>query len=236
MEIRLQKYLAECGVASRRKSEELITLGKVTVNGEVVKTLGAKVNPDSDIVKVDNKAVSIEARKLYIMLNKPEGYITSLKDERDRKVVVDLIDVRERIFPIGRLDYNTSGLLLLTNDGDVYNKIMHPRNEIVKTYIATVRGIFTEKEMASFRKGVDIGDYITAPSEIKTISISGGNSTVEIKIHEGRNRQVRRMCERFNHKVITLKRISLGNLQINDLPKGQWRLLTDEEIRYLKDL
>jgi len=231
--MRLQKYLAQCGVASRRKSEALIEEGKVTVNDEIVDTLGAKINTEIDVVKVNDKVVRPEEKKVYIILNKPEGYISTVKDERGRKKVIDLIDVKERIFPIGRLDYNTSGLLLLTNDGEIYNSIMHPSREIVKTYIAKVKGIFTEEEMKSFQRGVDIGDYITAPSKIQNIKVYKNESIVEIKIHEGKNRQVRRMCEKFNHKVIELQRISLGEIKLGDLPKGQWRHLNKEELEYL---
>ncbi len=233
MIMRLQKYLAQCGVASRRKSEALIEEGKVTVNDEIVDTLGAKINTEIDVVKVNDKVVRPEEKKVYIILNKPEGYISTVKDERGRKKVIDLIDVKERIFPIGRLDYNTSGLLLLTNDGEIYNSIMHPSREIVKTYIAKVKGIFTEEEMKSFQRGVDIGDYITAPSKIQNIKVYKNESIVEIKIHEGKNRQVRRMCEKFNHKVIELQRISLGEIKLGDLPKGQWRHLNKEELEYL---
>lgn len=233
MIMRLQKYLAQCGVASRRKSEALIEEGKVTVNNEIVNTLGAKINTEIDVVKVNNKVLKPEEKKLYIMLNKPEGYISTVKDEKERKKVIDLIDVKERIFPIGRLDYNTSGLLLLTNDGEIYNSIMHPSREIVKTYIAKVKGTFTQEEIKEFEKGVDIGDYITAPSKIKTIKNYKNESIVEIKIHEGKNRQVRRMCEKFNHKVIELQRISLGKIKLGTLPKGEWRYLNEKELDYL---
>ncbi len=233
MIMRLQKYLAQCGVASRRKSETLIEEGKVTVNNEIVDTLGAKINTEIDIVKVNNKVVRPEEQKVYIMLNKPEGYISTVKDEKERKKVIDLIDVKERIFPIGRLDYNTSGLLLLTNDGEIYNSIMHPSREIVKTYIAKVKGIFTEEEMKNFQIGVDIGDYITAPSKIRILKVYKNESLVEIKIHEGKNRQVRRMCEKFNHKVIELQRISLGEIKLGTLPKGEWRYLNEKELDYL---
>lgn len=233
MIMRLQKYLAQCGVASRRKSEALIEEGKVTVNNEIVDTLGAKINTEIDIVKVNDKVVRPEEQKVYIMLNKPEGYISTVKDEKGRKKVIDLIDVKERIFPIGRLDYNTSGLLLLTNDGEIYNSIMHPSREIVKTYIAKVKGIFTEEEMKNFQIGVDIGDYITAPSNIRILKVYKNESLVEIKIHEGKNRQVRRMCEKFNHKVIELQRISLGEIKLGNLPKGEWRYLNEKELDYL---
>lgn len=233
---RLQKYMANCGVASRRKCEEYISQGLVTVNENIITELGFKVDIDNDkIFFKGNRIVPCE-NKVYIALNKPEGYITSVKDEHDRKVVVDLIDVKERIFPIGRLDYDTSGLLLLTNDGEVYNKVIHPRVEIDKVYEAVVRGTFTEDEIKKFENGVDIGGYITAAAKLKVLKKEKSRSLVRITIHEGKNRQVRRMCAAFNHDVITLKRLSVGRINLLDLPKGKWRNLSEEEIKYLYDL
>ncbi|WP_040211813.1 pseudouridine synthase [Clostridium polynesiense] len=236
MIMRLQKYLAQCGVASRRKSEELILQGRVYVNDMLIKDLGVKIDSDNDEVKVNNTIVKPEENKVYIMLNKPEGYITTLKDEKNRKKVVDLIRIKERIFPVGRLDYNTSGLLILTNDGEIYNNIMHPSREIEKTYMARVKGIFTRKELQKFERGVDIGGYITAPAKIKVIKLFDNDSLVEIKIHEGKNRQIRRMCEKLNHKVLELQRISLGEIELGDLPKGSWRHLNKKELEYIFSL
>lgn len=246
MEERLQKYIARCGVASRRKGEELILSGQIKVNGNVITELGTKVNVDTDIVEYGNKVIKPEEEKIYIMLNKPEGYITSVSDEKGRKTVLDLIDVNERIYPIGRLDYDSSGLLLLTNDGDIYNKIIHPRVAIDKKYIAVCEGKFTEKEIEKFKNGVDIGGYVTSSANIEiideekvTIKKTGENiirSTVEITIHEGKNRQIRRMCSSLNHNVLKLKRVSVGNIKLGNLKKGNWRLLTQEEVNYIKGL
>lgn len=246
MEERLQKYIAKCGVASRRKSEELILAGKIKVNGVVVTELGTKVNTDIDVIEYNDKVIKHEEEKIYIMLNKPEGYITSVSDEKGRKTVLDLINVNERIYPIGRLDYDSSGLLLLTNDGDIYNKIIHPRVAINKKYIAVCDGRFTEKEIEKFKNGVDIGGYITSNANIEIIDEekihikktgeSIVRSTVEITIHEGKNRQIRRMCSSLNHNVIQLKRISVGDIKLGNLKKGTWRALTQEEINYIKGL
>ncbi len=159
-----------------------------------------------------------------------------INDEKNRKTILDLVKVNERIYSIGRLDYDTSGLLLLTNDGDIYNKVIHPRKEIDKTYVAVVKGLFTPKEMEKFKSGVDIGGYITANANIRLLEKKEKECTVEIKIHEGKNRQVRRMCSALGHEVKKLKRISIGNLKLKDLKKGQWRYLTTEEIIYLNNL
>ena len=236
MEERLQKYMASCGVASRRKCEELILNGRVTVNGDIITELGTKVIPNKDIVKFDGKLISKEENKVYIILNKPEGYITSLKDEKGRKTILDLVNIKERIFPIGRLDYDSSGLLLLTNDGEIYNKIIHPRVKLDKKYIAVVNGRFTEKEMENFKNGVDIGGYITATSNIREISFENNLSTVEITIHEGKNRQIRKMCSSFNHNVISLKRVAIGKIKLGYLKKGEFRNLTKEELDYINSL
>lgn len=236
MEERLQKYMAGCGIASRRKCEELILSGRVTVNGKLITELGVKVIPNKDIVKFDGKLISKEENKVYIMLNKPEGYITSLKDEKGRKTILDLVKVKERIFPIGRLDYDSSGLLLLTNDGDIYNKIIHPRVKLDKKYVAVVRGRFSEKEIENFKNGVDIGGYITASSNIKEISFENNISTVEITIHEGKNRQIRKMCSYFNHDVISLKRIAVGKIKLGYLKRGDFRKLTKDELDYINSL
>ncbi|MGL5766099.1 MAG: pseudouridine synthase [Sarcina sp.] len=236
MSERLQKYMSKCGVASRRKCEELILAGIVSVNGKVITELGTKVEDGLDIVTVNGNKIALEENKVYIMLHKPEGYITSNNDEKDRDTVIDLIDINERIYPIGRLDYDTSGLLLLTNDGDIYNKIIHPRKNIDKTYIGKVQGVFSEEEIKRFESGVDIGGYITAKASIKTLDIYGKTSLVEMKIHEGKNRQVRKMCSTLGHEIVTLKRVAIGDLNINDLPKGEWRDLTKREFEYLNSL
>ena len=246
MEERLQKYMARCGVASRRKCEEIILEGKIKVNGNIIKEVGTKVDPEKDIVEYNNNIIKIEEKKLYIMLNKPEGYITSAKDEKGRKTVLDIVNVEERIYPIGRLDYDSSGLLLLTNDGSIYNNIIHPRVAIKKNYIAVCRGKFTENDIKHFKKGIDIGGYVTAEADIEVISEEKRFnkrtnkdeilSTVEISIHEGKNRQIRRMCSSLNHEVISLKRVSIGNIKLGYLKKGEWRNLTDSELNYIRSL
>ncbi|MGL4989978.1 MAG: pseudouridine synthase [Sarcina sp.] len=234
---RLQKYMARCGIASRRKCEEIILSGAVMVNGEKINELGTKVDIEKDIVMVNGKKITLEESKVYIMLNKPTGVITSNSDEKNRKTILDIVKVKERIYPIGRLDYDTSGLLLLTNDGDIYNKVIHPRKSIDKIYIAKVNGIFTNDQMQKFESGVDIGDYVTSDAKIKILEKYNNSCLVEIKIHEGRNRQVRRMCAAFNHDVIALRRIAIGNIKLPaNLKKGEWRFLEEKEVEYLNSL
>ena len=233
---RLQKYMASCGIASRRKCEELILNGFVSVNGQKITKLGTTIDTDKDIVEYKNKKITIEEDKVYLALNKPKGYVTTNKDERGRKTILDLVKVNQRIFPIGRLDYQSSGLLLLTNDGDIYNKIIHPRVKIIKKYMVIVEGQFTPGELIRFKEGIDIGGYVTAPSEIRVIEIKNRNSKVEISITEGKNRQIRRMCEELNHKVLELKRVSVGEIRLGNLEEGKYRNLTDEELEYLKNI
>lgn len=236
MEERLQKYMASCGVASRRKCEEIILAGMVKVNGKRVTELGTKVDSNKDEVEYNGKIIKPEECKKYIMVNKPEGYITSVKDEKDRKTVIDLVDVPERIYPIGRLDYDSSGLIILTNDGDIYNKIIHPRVQIDKKYIAVVSGEFKKCELERFKNGIDIGGYITAPANIKVIKFEENKTTAEIIIHEGKNRQIRRMCSALNHEVLALRRVSIGDIKLGQLKKGQWRDLTKDELNYINSL
>ena len=235
MEERLQKFMASCGIASRRKCEELILLGKVKVNGNIIEELGFKVNPFEDIVEYDGRVITKEERKVYIMLNKPEDVITSVKD---RKTVIDIVKVNERIFPIGRLDYDSSGLILLTNDGELYNKIIHPRVELDKKYVAVVKGEVSLDDKEKFESGIDIGGYITAPAKLKMLEYSHRKdlSTIEVCIHEGKNRQIRKMCSAINHEVMSLKRVSIGNIRLGQLKKGEYRYLNDEEMKYLMSL
>ena len=209
---RLNKYIASCGVCSRRKSDELISSGKVKVNGQVVTNLGEKVS-SKDIVEVDNKLIQKEEKKVYIVLNKPRGYVTTNSDEYNRKNVIDLIDEDVRVYSIGRLDKDTEGLLLLTNDGEFSNKVMHPRNKIEKTYIVTTDTNVTNEQLEKLRNGVDIGDYITRPAKIKRI----GNDKVQIIISEGKNRQVRRMCDSVGINLLNLRRIQVGNILLGNL-------------------
>lgn len=235
--MRLQKYMAQSGVASRRKSEEIILKGRVKVNGKVIKKLGTTINPEKDIVSVDNKSIERESKKVYIMLNKPEGYVTTLKDRHSEKIVLDLVNgIDERIFPVGRLDLDTSGLLLMTNDGDLTQKLTHPSYEVPKKYIAVVEGIPNSKKLARFRKGLKIDGRMTAEAYIKVLKKHKDSSVLEISIHEGRNRQVRKMCEYIRHPILELQRIAVGELTLNDLKAGEWRYLTEKEVKYLRNI
>ncbi|HBC30415.1 MAG TPA: pseudouridine synthase [Clostridiales bacterium] len=233
-EERLQKYIARCGIASRRKAEEIILQGNVKVNGIIVKELGSKINPEKDVVTVHDKKIHEKEEHIYIKLYKPEGYITTVKDQFNRKTVLDLINISERIYPIGRLDYDTSGLLLLTDDGDLANKLMHPKYRIFKTYEVEIKGSISEASINMLRNGVLIDGYKTAPAKVKLINQSQMNTSVQISIHEGKNRQVRKMFKKIGHRVIKLKRISFGNINLGGLSEGQWKYLTDDEVKYLK--
>ena len=233
--MRINKYIALCGVASRRKAEELILAGRVTVNDEVMTELSYKVDEENDIVKVDDKLIKEENKLVYILLNKPEGYITTVKDQFDRPSVLDLVsDIKERVYPIGRLDYETSGLLLLTNDGDLTYKLTHPKHEVDKTYVARVKGKLTKEEIERFKTGLKIEDYTTAPAKLKVIKYDEQRDTslLEIKIHEGKNRQVRKMCKAINHPVLRLRRSAMGKIKIGDCEIGKYRYLTEDEIKY----
>jgi 23S rRNA pseudouridine2605 synthase len=235
-EIRLQKYLAEAGVASRRKSEELIQAGRVEVNGIKTVELGIKVS-ESDIIKVDGKEVKPEDKKVYIMLNKPAGYVTTSKDQFSRKTVMDLIQgVNERIYPVGRLDYETSGLLLLTNDGDLAYKLTHPKHEAEKVYHVKIAGFLDELDIERFKKGIKIDDYVTSPAKLRILEKLKNDTVVEITIHEGKNRQVRRMFEAVGYTVLKLKRVSTGPLKLEGLEEGSWRHLNEKEIKALVNM
>lgn len=233
MEERLQKFLAECGVASRRKCEELITAGKVKVNGKIVTELGTKVNSVKDKVEVDGKLVG-EEKKVYILLNKPVGYVTTVSDEKERPTVMELLDgVKEKVVPVGRLDMFTSGLLLLSNDGDFIYKVTHPKHETTKTYIVKTRGVPRESDLEKLRVGVKIDGYTTSPAMVNLLLKDNTNNIARIwiQIHEGRNRQVRKMCEAIGLSVIALKREGVGNLTCEGVERGKWRYLTEEEVK-----
>jgi len=235
MEERLQKYLANCGVASRRKCEEYILQGKVKVNGKVVTELGIKVNPEKDIIQFDNKTIKENTKHIYILLNKPIGYVTTSDDQFGRDTVLDLVKVRERIVPVGRLDMYTSGALILTNDGDFVYKVTHPKHEINKTYTVTVKGIVQNNEVEQLREGVQIEDYTTKPAKVKILKtdIEKDFSRLEITIHEGKNRQVRKMCEAVGRKVLALHRSKIGNIGVKDIELGKWRYLNSKEVEEL---
>ncbi|MFZ5965804.1 MAG: pseudouridine synthase [Bacillota bacterium] len=235
--MRLQKYIAHAGITSRRNAEEWIKAGKVKVNGELITEMGFEVDPSHDRVFINNEEIKLEAKKIYIMLNKPEGYVTTLSDEFDRPTVADLVkDIEERVYPVGRLDYDSSGLLIMTNDGELTYKLTHPKHEIQKTYLAWIEGRPTEKEINLFKKGVDIGGYITAKAHIEILQVLGDKCLAKVIIHEGKNRQIRRMFERIGHPVLQLKRVAMGKINMNKLPRGKWVHLTEEQVQYLKRL
>ena len=234
-EIRLQKYLAEAGIASRRKCEEYIESGRVKVNNEIA-LLGMKINPGIDEVFFDDKKIDNKEELVYILLNKPIGCVTTSKDQFSRDSVLDLVKVKQRIVPVGRLDMYTSGALLLSNDGDFVYKITHPKHEINKTYTVTLKGIVQKEEVKQLEKGVEIDDYTTRPAKVKILKtdIEKNISRLEITIQEGKNRQVRKMCESIGRKVLALHRRKIGNIGVKDLKIGTWRYLKKEEIEYLK--
>ena len=235
MEERLQKYLAECGIASRRKCEEYILQGKVQVNGKTITELGVKVNPEKDKITFEGKNVKQEDKKVYILLNKPIGYVTTSDEQFGRDKVLDLVKVRERVVPVGRLDMYTSVALILTNDGDFVYKVTHPKHEITKTYTVTVKGIIQNEEVEQLKNGVKIDDYITRPAKVKILKTDEEKdiSRLEITIHEGKNRQVRKMCESVGRKVIALHRSKIGNIGVKDIELGKWRYLKSFEVKTL---
>lgn len=230
---RLQKVIASCGVASRRKAEELIKAGRVKVNGEVVKQLGTQVGKNAEI-EVDNVKITSE-EKVYILLNKPRGVVTTSKDEFNRKTVIDLIECDKRIYPVGRLDYDTTGLIILTNDGEFTNNIIHPKNEIDKTYIAKINGILSISDIMKLKKGLRIENYKTAPAKVKIKSIDKKTNTslVEITIHEGKNHQIKKMIEAVGYEVLKLKREKIAFLTLKGLTSGEYRYLTPKEVNQL---
>ena len=223
---RINKYIASCGICSRRKAEEYVLAGRVKVNDIIIKDLAYKVK-EEDIIKIDDNIINKEERKVYIMLNKPKGYVTTSHEQFGRKSVLDLIDEDVRVYPIGRLDMYTEGLLLLTNDGDFANKLMHPKNKIDKKYIVTAKDKITQNQKELLESGVDIGDYITRPAKVNILD----SNEFEIIISEGKNRQVRRMCKVAKITLTNLKRVQIGNIQLQNLQTGKYRYLSNEEIK-----
>ncbi len=234
--MRLNRYIAQAGLASRRKADELIENGNVRVNGKPVKEMGYIVQ-EGDRVEVNGTLVENPEKAVYYVLNKPKGYITSTDDEKSRPVVINLLtDVTARVFPVGRLDYNTSGLLLMTNDGNLAYRLSHPKHEVAKTYLALVSGAISREKLAKLRKGVDIGGYITKPAQVQIIKQGERSSLVEITIHEGKNRQVRKMFAAVGNKVVELQRTAIGEIKLGRLLEGHYRKLTKAELDYLKTL
>lgn len=236
-EERLQKYLANNGIASRRKAEEYILAGKVKVNGQIVTELGTKVNSDKDVIEFEGKRVNNDIKKVYVLLNKPIDYVTTVKDQFSRNTVVDLVkNAGNNLLPVGRLDMYTSGALILTNDGDFIFHVTHPKHEVEKTYTVTLRGKVTNEDVESLRQGVIIDEeYKTKPAKVRIMKIDEEKnlSRLEIVIHEGKNRQVRKMCEAIGKKVVALHRSKIGNIDVKDLKIGQWRYLTKKEVDML---
>ncbi|MBE6030934.1 MAG: rRNA pseudouridine synthase [Clostridiales bacterium] len=234
--MRLNKYIAQAGIASRRKADELIINGNVKINGLPVKELGTDVK-EGDVVEVNGRRIEAEGKKVYIALNKPLGYVTTSSDDKDRATVLDLVaDIPERIFPVGRLDYNTSGLLILTNDGDFAYRLTHPKHHVYKTYRAVVQGQLSNERIARLRKGVDIGGFVTSPAIVNVIKQQERKALVEILIYEGKNRQVRKMFNAVGNKVLELERIAIGDVRLGRMMEGHYRKLTREEIEYLKNV
>ena len=235
-QIRLQKYMADMGIASRRKCEEYILNEEVEINNKIAK-LGDKIDPKIDIVKFNGKVIKNEKEeKVYILLNKPIGYVTTAKDQFNRDTVLDLVKgVKQRLVPVGRLDMYTSGALILTNDGDLVYKVTHPKYEIEKTYTVTIKGEIKKDAIEKLEKGVEIEDYKTSPAKVKILKIDKEKdiSRIEIIIHEGRNREVRTMCEVVGYKVIALHRSKIAGINVKDLKIGQWRYLKDWEVKKL---
>jgi len=233
---RLQKVLANAGIASRRKCEEIILAGRVEVNDQKVTELGIKVDPQADTIKVDGKAI-LQEKKVYILFHKPKGVITSVADPQGRKVVTDYLKgIRERVYPVGRLDYDTEGLLILTNDGEFANLLTHPKFHIPKTYHVTVKGVPHGELLEKLSKGVMLDDGMTAPAEVEYFDIQEDQkqSTISITIYEGRNRQVRRMFEAIRYPVVKLRRVQFGPLFLQGVPRGKYRYLSDQEVKELQ--
>ena len=237
MIVRLQKYLAEAGIASRRKSEELILSGRVSVNGKAVLKLGAKVDEEKDVIEFDGRRVVKNQKYVYVIFNKPEGCVSTVKDQFGRKTVLSYLkNIKERIYPVGRLDYDTSGLLILTNDGELTYTLTHPKHNVPKTYIAAVDKVPSKDAVLKFKNGIVIDGYKTAPADLKIIKKDDKGAVLKIIIHEGRNRQVRKMCAFIGCEVLRLKRVAVGNIKIDGLKKEEYRFLREDEIKYLKGL
>lgn len=233
---RLHKVLARAGVASRRKSEELISQGRVTVNGKVVTELGFKVDPARDLLRVDGRRVQAAENPVYILLNKPKGILSTMEDARGRAALSSLVTVSERLYPVGRLDLNSEGLILLTNDGELANLLTHPRHQHDKEYLVSVNGVPSEGALDSWRKGLSLEGEQTAPAQVSVVRQEKNGTLLRVVMHEGRKRQIRRIAALLGHPVRGLRRVRLGPLHLGSLPSGQWRHLTADEVRRLQAL
>ncbi len=235
-QIRIQKFISDCGVMSRRKAEEEILNGKISVNGKKA-VIGQKVSPTDDIVTYMGKIVERNDKKVYLMLNKPRGYVATLSDEKDRRCVADLVkDVNCRVYPIGRLDYNSEGVLLFTNDGEIANRLIHPKANVEKVYMVRIKGHIEDWQLEKLNGSMVIDGYHLKPVKVTVEDSSGENEVLRFVLHEGRNRQIRKMCEQVNLFITRLKRVSIGKIYLGGLPSGKWRLLTKGEVDYLKSL
>ena len=233
--MRINKYIAQAGICSRRKADELIVNGNVKVNGAVMKEPGYDVQ-EGDKVSVNGTIIEDSEKLVYYLLNKPVGFITTVKDEQDRATVMDLVgDIPERVFPVGRLDGNTSGALIMTNDGKVAYRIAHPKGQVMKTYHALVSGVVSKEKLWKLRNGIDIGGYVTKPARVTVIGENKNSTILEISISEGKNRQVRKMCKAVGNPVQELQRVSIGEVRLGRLKEGNFRKLTQAEIEYLKN-
>ncbi len=233
--IRIQKFIAEAGIASRRKAEELILEGRVIVNGKPA-TIGMKIDPHRDHVRIDGRLIKKTEKKVYIIFNKPRRVITSLTDPQGRDTVMNYLNgVKERVYPVGRLDYDSEGLLLLTNDGELAYSILHPSRQIPKTYLVKVHGIISDNDIKRLEGGVMLNDGITAPAKVRILKETENNTWLEITIYEGRKRQLRRMLEKIGHPVMRLRRIAIDGIKLSNLKPGQWRYLTHDELKRLKE-
>lgn len=234
--MRINKYLAQAGLGSRRKVEELVTAGKIKVNGKIERNLSVEIK-DTDIVSFENRVVKPVVNYVYYKLNKPKGYVTTVSDEKDRKTVMDLLRaVHTRVYPVGRLDYDTEGLLLLTNDGDITNILTKPNSEVKKTYVVHIESGITKDEIKKLTSGIDIGGYTTKPCSIELVELGEKLSKLRITITEGKNRQIRRMFEAMDKNVIFLRRVQIGEIRLGGLSRGEYAPLNPKEIRYLNNL
>jgi 23S rRNA pseudouridine2605 synthase len=233
--VRLNKYLASIGIGSRREIDKMVENKKIRVNGEYPEP-GLKVNK-KDKIEIDGKLIGKNSeKKVYYILNKPKKVISAVKDDRNRKTVVDIVKAKERIYPIGRLDYDTEGLILLTNDGDLYNKVIHPKSEIYKKYIVQAAGLIKKIKLGQLKAGIKLEDGLTLPAKVRFLREEGSTTWLTIAIREGKNRQVRRMFDAIGHRVINLQRVKIGRITLGDLEVGEYRKLTKDEIKYLKNI